>query len=70
MNDQGDWFEVNCGGCGKKLLLQLSELGSRFTLDRGECERKIAARRSFSPVHCLSLRQCPVLIDMPSLDKE
>jgi hypothetical protein len=49
MNDDADYFELNCGGCGKKMLMRLSKIGRKFTIDCDDCERRRRTDSTPSP---------------------
>lgn len=38
MDDRDDEIEVNCGRCGKKLLLRVEDIRDKLTIDCDECE--------------------------------
>ena len=53
IHDGDDRLRVNCGRCGKPLMLSLEVLGDRRTIDCDECEKRLPSReRTSRPFGC------------------
>ena len=48
IHDGDDRLRVNCGRCGKPLMLSLEVLGDRRTIDCDECEKRLPSRERTS----------------------
>ncbi len=48
IHDSDDWLRVNCGRCGKPLILLVEDLHDKRTIDCADCEKALPVRERTS----------------------
>jgi len=52
--DRDEVITVNCGRCGKSLIVRLGDIKEKRTIDCAECENKLPAEHGVSGTHAVS----------------